>query len=193
MSNPTKPGQRPPSHPQDYEPDKSRPDVFDPALKHYAAAFVKGPTRFENAREASSFSDARARLLRQCLMGIGRSSADAQVVARGSAVLAHWYRREARPAKDIDLVVTPDTVAPGSREGTQLLKALKHAVTDALRRVFEEKKGMWKEDFDAGVFAPASAVDWRNFALEHPSLAQGNAETLRARLEKALQRRPQAS
>lgn len=303
MSKPTPPGPRVPRHPAAYEPDDSRPDVFDPALKHHPAAFIKGPHRFESDKEERGFRDTRARILRQCLAGIGRSTAGEQVVARGSAVLAQWYREQARPAKDIDLVVTPDTMGPSSDEGTQLLTNLTRAVTDALRMegfeldpaaipvdeiwtyeraegrritfpwswkgrirdsvqvdvvfnerllstlveltvdgvsllaaspeeslawkllwlsddmypqgkdlydavllaenvtlppgllrsVFKEKDGMWNDAFEAGVFPPASNVDWRNFALEHPSLAQGSAESLRARLEQALRRRPKVS
>ncbi|NBD08245.1 MULTISPECIES: nucleotidyl transferase AbiEii/AbiGii toxin family protein [Corallococcus] len=133
MSDPTKPVPLRRQHPAGYEHDDNRPDVFDPALKHHDSGYIKGPPRFEDAAEAARFREARARLLRRCLAGIGRAPVGAQVVARGSVVLALWYGERARPAKDIDLVVTPETVGPESSEGRQLMAELTRAVTDALR------------------------------------------------------------
>ncbi|WP_223645307.1 hypothetical protein [Corallococcus sp. EGB] len=57
-----------------------------------------------------------------------------------------------------------------------------------LRRVFESKQGRWQESFETRTFEPASRADWPNFVLEHPTLASGTLEELRARLEQALQR-----
>ncbi|NOK31941.1 nucleotidyl transferase AbiEii/AbiGii toxin family protein [Corallococcus exercitus] len=119
--------------PAGYERDDNRPDVFDPALKHHDAAFIKGPPRFEDPAEAARFREARARILRRCLAGIGRMPVGEQVVARGSVVLELWYGERARPAKDIDLVVTPAAVGPNSSEGQRLMAELTRAVTEALR------------------------------------------------------------
>ncbi|RKG68236.1 nucleotidyl transferase AbiEii/AbiGii toxin family protein [Corallococcus sp. CA054B] len=133
MSDPTKPVSPRRALPAGYERDDNRPDVFDPALKHHDAAFIKGPPRFEDPTEAARFREARARLLRRCLAGIGRGPVGEQLVARGSAVLELWYGGRARPAKDLDFVVTPASVSPTSREGMQLMADLTRAVTDALR------------------------------------------------------------
>ncbi|MBN8227746.1 nucleotidyl transferase AbiEii/AbiGii toxin family protein [Corallococcus macrosporus] len=132
MSGPTNPVKPPPHLPAGYERDDNRPDVFDPALKQHSAAFIKGPPRFTDPTEAARFREARARLLRRCLAGIGRQPVGAHVVARGSVVLALWYGEQARPAKDIDLVLTPATVKPDSSEGLRLMAELTRAVTDAL-------------------------------------------------------------
>ncbi|MFY2557846.1 nucleotidyl transferase AbiEii/AbiGii toxin family protein [Corallococcus terminator] len=133
MSGPTIPGRRHRGVPEGYEKDDNRPDVFDPALKQHPLAFIKGHPRFEDAEEEARFRAARARILRRCLAGIGRAPVGDRVVARGSVVLELWYGEQARPAKDIDLVVTPETVLPESSAGRHLLAGLTRAVTEALR------------------------------------------------------------
>lgn len=133
MSRPTIPVRPPRDVPAGYEPDDNRPDVFDPALKQYGAAFIKGPPRIEDPAEAARFREARSRLLRRCLVGIGRTPVGTQVVARGSAVLELWYGERARPAKDLDLVVAAEALKPDSKEGWQLMADLSRAVTEALR------------------------------------------------------------
>lgn len=299
MSTPTIPDRQRKGLPAGYEPDDNRPDVFDPALKHHPAAFIKGPPRFEDAAEEARFRTARARMLRWCLAGIGGAPVGDRVVVRGSVAMALWYGERARPAKDIDLVVTPESVHPESSEGRQLLAGLTRAVTDALRlegidlnpadipvdgiwtyeraegrrltfpwawegrvrdsiqvdvvfnerllsspiplavegvevraaspeeslawkllwlasdgwpqgkdlydavllaenvtlppgflrRVFAEKHGPWSDDYEAGMFEPASQVDWPNFVREHPALTQGSVAEFRARLERALSKK----
>ncbi|WP_342380406.1 nucleotidyl transferase AbiEii/AbiGii toxin family protein [Myxococcus stipitatus] len=284
--------------PKGFEQDARRTNVFDPALKHYGAAYVKAPPRFEDAEEAAAFRAARSRLLRTSLAAIGRSSVARQLVVRGSIALELWYGERARPAKDIDLVVTPETIGPESSEGQQLFTELRQAVTQALRdeglpvepesipvdaiwtyeraegrrltfpwtwrgrlrdtvqvdivfnermcaapvpltvegvtlrgaspaeslaskllwltndsypqgkdlfdavllaedvrlpaellrRVFAEKHGHWFDTYLTGEFTLDQEVDWANFALEHPTLAQGRAEEHWLRLKRALLR-----
>ncbi|AKQ68409.1 hypothetical protein A176_005321 [Myxococcus hansupus] len=285
--------------PKGYEPDSTRTDVFDPALRHHGRAFIKGPPRFEAPEEEARFKTARARVLRKCLAAIGHAPVGDRLVARGSAVLEVWYRERARPAKDLDVVVTPASVLPASEEGLRLLSDLTLAITDVLRlegtnldpatipvddiwtyeraegrrltfpwfwegrvrdtvqvdivfneplltaplaltvegvpvrvaskeeslawkllwladdsypqgkdlydavllaenaplppgllqRVFEAKDGAcWRDAFNQGELHSHTEVDWPNFALEHPTLAQGDVTSYWARLKAALLR-----
>ena len=286
--------------PKGYEPDSARADVFDPALRHHGRAFIKGPHCFEDPAEETRFKTARAQVLRRCLAAIGQAPMGDRLVARGSAVLEVWYGEHARPAKDLDVVVTPASVLPASDEGLRLLSDLARAITDVLRlegtnldpatipvddiwtyeraegrrltfpwfwegrvrdtvqvdivfneplltapvaltvegvpvrvaskeeslawkllwiaddgypqgkdlydavllaenaslppgllqRVFEAKdSACWREEFNQGEFQLHTHVDWENFALEHPALAQGDDTAYWARLKTALQRR----
>ncbi|GHG70618.1 nucleotidyl transferase AbiEii/AbiGii toxin family protein [Comamonas sp. JC664] len=285
--------------PKAYEPDSTRADVFDPALRHHGRAFIKGPPHFEDPAEEARFRTTRARVLRRCLAAIGHAPVGDRLVVRGSAVLEVWYGERARPAKDLDVVVTPASVGPNSHEGEKLLRDLAQAITDVLRvegtnldpaaipvdaiwtyeraegrrltfpwfwegrvrdsvqvdvvfneplltapialtvdavpvrvaskeeslawkllwladdgypqgkdlydavllaedtslppgllqRVFEAKSSdCWQDEFNQGEFHFHTRVDWPNFALEHPTLAQGDVDSYWARLKTALQR-----
>lgn len=133
MTRPDEPNYPRQRLPKGFEQDARRTNVFDPALKHYGAAFIKATPRFEDAEEEVAFRATRSRLLRRCLAAIGHASVADQLVVRGSIALELWYGPRARPAKDIDLIVTPESVGPESSEGQQLFTALREAITEALR------------------------------------------------------------
>src|SRR6185295_8653574 len=100
------------SYPAAYFRELRRQDVFDPALKHYPDAFVKGPLRdLEMARELEM---ARAPLLRRAVRAIAQSVREL-VVLRGSVALAAWFPGRARRPHDIDLIVRDPTCTPDDR------------------------------------------------------------------------------
>ncbi|QSQ17105.1 nucleotidyl transferase AbiEii/AbiGii toxin family protein [Myxococcus landrumensis] len=119
--------------PKGFEQDARRTNVFDPALKQYGAAYIKAAPRFDDVEEEAAFRAARSRLLRKSLLGIGRASVADRLVVRGSIALELWYGPRARPAKDIDLVITPETFGPTSSEGQRVISELRQAVAGALR------------------------------------------------------------
>jgi hypothetical protein len=123
----TKSPARPTGLPAGYCRDLSRPDVFDPALKHYRHAFVKGPSQQPHATRAE-----QSRLLRGCLHALARSPERDAFVLRGSMALESWFGERARYAHDIDLVVRDPTVTPDSPAAVELLEALMRSMRAAM-------------------------------------------------------------
>lgn len=117
------------SYPAAYADEPLRPDVFDPALKHYPRAFVKGPPR--DRAIARELETAHAQLLRRAVLAIAQSVSDL-VVLRGSIALAAWFPGRARRPHDIDLVVRDPTCTPGDHHAHHLVSALREAVQFAL-------------------------------------------------------------
>lgn len=120
----------PRDYPAGYAMDAQRPDVFDPALKHYPYAFVKGPP--PTGAEASELEEARALLLQRSLEGLSRSLARDAVVLRGGLTLAVWFPGRARRPHDIDLVVRNPAWEPTCAEADALLAEIRRAVRDSL-------------------------------------------------------------
>jgi hypothetical protein len=117
-------------YPTAYEKDGSRPDVFDPALKHRARAFVKGAPPAKDA--ASALERERSRLLHRCLEELAGSRVRDELVVRGSVTLERWFPGRARPAHDLDLVVRNPSVGPHSTHAPVLLGEVEEAVCKAL-------------------------------------------------------------
>jgi hypothetical protein len=120
-----------PSHPHGYVADESRADVFDPALKQHANAFVKASPRLDEARGAA-FRAAKAALLERCVYAIGQSEIVNDVVFRGSITLRSWFEARARDAKDIDLVVRDPSIAPSSDAAERILARLTTILVDVI-------------------------------------------------------------
>ncbi|MGE3629116.1 MAG: nucleotidyl transferase AbiEii/AbiGii toxin family protein [Sandaracinaceae bacterium] len=122
-----------PSHPKGYVADEARANVFDPALRQYLNAFVKGPPRFQDREQKRRFEAERSRMLRRILSVVAGSDALREhLVVRGSVALEHWFGEDARPARDIDFVVQPASWSPESTEAEQLLSALSRGVLTGL-------------------------------------------------------------
>jgi hypothetical protein len=121
---------KPLGYPAGYVVDPRRPDVFDPALKQYPHAFVKGPPTAGD--EARALDAARSELLWTCLNGLASSSVRDALVLRGSLTLEAWFPNRARRAHDIDFVVRDATSAPGSASAQALLFGIREAVCGAL-------------------------------------------------------------
>jgi hypothetical protein len=123
-------------YPAGYAPDEGAPDVFDPALKHYPRAYVKGtPTLSESAR--ASLLHEHSRAIEICVHALCGSPLRDHLVARGSATLAHWYGERARAAKDLDLVVVPETWLPTSEDASRLLAEVREVASSALAEHFD--------------------------------------------------------
>ena len=121
---------KPPGYPAGYVVEPRRPDVFDPALKQYPRAFVKGPPAAES--EARALDAARSGLLRTCLHGLASSSVRDALVLRGSLTLEAWFPDRARRAHDIDFVVRDAASAPDSASAQTLLTGIREAMCGAL-------------------------------------------------------------
>ncbi|MEP7119448.1 MAG: nucleotidyl transferase AbiEii/AbiGii toxin family protein [Byssovorax sp.] len=119
-----------PGYPAAYTADARRPDVFDPALKHYLRAFVKGPPSAGN--EAQALAAARSRLQERSLHALARSPARDLIVLRGSTTLEAWFPDRARRAHDIDLVVRKAEWDPDCPAAETLLSEIRRVVGDAL-------------------------------------------------------------
>lgn len=123
-------GQRRQEPPAGYVADPRRPDVFDPALKHYDNGFVKGrPTDPAVARE---LEERRAPLLMSTLAALSRSPLRDQIVLRGGLTLSTWFPDAARRAHDIDLVVRDPKCGPDSTQAALLLTSIREAAYGAL-------------------------------------------------------------
>ncbi len=118
------PVQAPSGYPAGYVADPRRPDIFDPALRHYPRAFVKGLPL--DGAEAAALRDARSRVLWTALRGL--APVRDLVVVRGSMTLESWFPGRARRAHDIDLVVRDATLAPGAAAAQALLSSLSAAL-----------------------------------------------------------------
>lgn len=119
-----------PGYPAAYTTDAHRPDVFDPALKHYPHAFIKGPPSAGD--EAQALAAARTRLQDRSLHALARSPVRDLIVLRGSTTLEAWFPGRARRAHDIDLVVRNAEWDPDCPAAGALLSEIRRAVGDAL-------------------------------------------------------------
>jgi hypothetical protein len=117
-------------YPAGYVAHDGRPNVFDPALKQYRFAYVKGPPADSN--EAAALVAVQSRLLRRSLDAIARSSLRDLLVLRGSLTLEAWFPDRARRARDMDLVVRDSACEPGGPAADSLISRLAATVADAL-------------------------------------------------------------
>src|SRR5438105_3419143 len=120
-------------YPAAYVADPQRPDVFDPALKHYRRAFVKGPPK--DAANARRLTDARSLLLRRTARALARSPLADVFVLRGSFTLWSWFGGRARRPRDLDLVVRDAALAPDGPGADALLARVAGNAVDALAGV----------------------------------------------------------
>jgi hypothetical protein len=110
--------------------DPDRADVFDPALKQYREAFIKGPPRDSDV--ACRLAETRSSLLRASLVALACSVVRDALVLRGSLTLEAWFGRRARRAKDMDLVVRDPSCPPDGDVATGILLGVADAVRAAL-------------------------------------------------------------
>ena len=104
--------------------------MFDPALKHYPRAFVKGP--LADDLEARALEDARSRVLQQSLHALATAPVRDALVLRGSLTLEAWFPDRARRAHDLDFVVRDAALAPDDAPAAALLAGIRRAVRGAL-------------------------------------------------------------
>lgn len=127
--------------PLGYVEDPTRPDVFDPALRHYPHGFVKGTPGPAGTDAQHTYAALRHRALDEALVAIATSRRSADYVLRGSVALSRWFPDSARPPKDIDMVLASKTVTPA----------------DA-RPQIEELCAVIYERLDACGFAPTTPI-----------------------------------
>src|SRR5262245_41686079 len=126
----------PRDYPPGYAPGSSAPDVFDPALRHHVAAFVKGAPNTLPETDQAQLRRETTRAIDICVRALADSPLRDHLVARGSVTLAHWYGRHARPAKDLDFVVRPSIWKPNEREASKLLSDVREIAESTLGRHF---------------------------------------------------------
>lgn len=133
-------------------PVTGRPQVFDPALKHFQHGLLPDEPPFETPDELASWRALQRHVMSHVLGAIADSPAGAQLVLRGSALLCAWFPETARPPKDLDFVVVPDTLSISDPEAARLLDSVVTAVTARacegveLRRDDVAQDGIWTYD-----------------------------------------------
>ncbi|MYS11533.1 nucleotidyl transferase AbiEii/AbiGii toxin family protein, partial [Streptomyces sp. SID6041] len=83
--------------------------VFDPALKHFAEAFRPADGVVEEPELRARWQTARRAALELVLAAVAGSPWADSLVLRGSMLMGAWFGDSARPPKDIDFVVVPET------------------------------------------------------------------------------------
>jgi hypothetical protein len=87
--------------------DVTQLSVFDPALKHYNAAYRAADPRFADAEVSRQWHAARRTAIDVILGAISASSYADSLVLRGSILLRAWFGQAAREPGDLDFVVVP--------------------------------------------------------------------------------------
>jgi predicted nucleotidyltransferase component of viral defense system len=101
----------------------NRPLVFDPALCPLNAQRAAEP-RFESDEDAGHWNRLRVRVMHHLLETISKSPCGQNLVLRGSTVLAAWFGDQARSPRDLDWVVTPDSMKFKSSSANSLIQSL---------------------------------------------------------------------
>ncbi|WP_051717473.1 nucleotidyl transferase AbiEii/AbiGii toxin family protein [Streptomyces sp. NRRL F-5727] len=83
--------------------------VFDPALKHFAEAFRPTDDVVADPELRARWQEARRSALDLVLAAVAGSAWADSLVLRGSMLMSAWFGEAARPPKDIDFVVVPET------------------------------------------------------------------------------------
>ncbi|MFJ3904726.1 nucleotidyl transferase AbiEii/AbiGii toxin family protein [Streptomyces sp. NPDC090025] len=106
---------------------------FDPALKHFDAAY--GPTDGVVTDPAlrARWQTARRHALDLVLAAVAKSPWADALVLRGSMLMSAWFGAAARPPKDIDFVVVPDTWRIDEPRTEQLLDGIARAAEQEAR------------------------------------------------------------
>lgn len=129
-----------------------RPEVFDPALKHFRVGLLPDEPRFKTAEELAAWRALQRHVMSHVLSSIADSPAAPHLVLRGSALMCAWFPEAARPPKDLDFVVIPETLSISEPRATELLRAVADAVTSRpcegveLRRDEVARDEIWTYD-----------------------------------------------
>lgn len=99
----------------------NRPEVFDPALKHFPWGYRAGEPQFDTLTEAQKWHQLRELVLHMILKSVQDSKYADHLILRGSTTLRSWLGDRARPPGDIDWVVTPASWQLNDRESRQLI------------------------------------------------------------------------
>lgn len=85
-----------------------RPQVFEPALKHFPRAFRLGDPLFQDPEIKRQWLNARLKVIEHLLQMISSSRWNEHLVLRGSLLLKAWLGEVAREPGDVDWVFRPD-------------------------------------------------------------------------------------
>jgi hypothetical protein len=102
------------------DPRLSRPEVFDPSLRHFRHGMRLGEPTFADAKLAAKWRRARRHVMDHLLRIVVESPWRGNLVLRGSLVLSAWFAERAREPGDIDWVVQPHTALISQPLATQL-------------------------------------------------------------------------
>ncbi|NML54608.1 nucleotidyl transferase AbiEii/AbiGii toxin family protein [Streptomyces sp. R302] len=86
-----------------------RHHAFDPALMHFREAFRPTDDVIEDPELRARWQAARRSALDLVLAAVAGSAWADSLVLRGSMLMSAWFGEAARPPKDIDFVVVPET------------------------------------------------------------------------------------
>jgi hypothetical protein len=133
-------------------PAVGRPKVFDPALKHFRTGLLPDDPPFRTADEIAHWRAQQRHVMGHVLSAIAECPAASQLVLRGSALLCAWFPETARPPKDLDFVVVPETLSISDRRAVELLESVVTAVASrecegiTLRRDDVAQDRIWTYD-----------------------------------------------
>lgn len=101
-----------------------RPDIFDPALKHYVRAFRPGEPVFADGGDRRRWYEARASVIDHVLRTVAASPWREHLLLRGSVLLHASFGEKARTPGDIDWVVLPEQLKSNGAQADAMLKGL---------------------------------------------------------------------
>ena len=101
-----------------------RVDIFDPALKQYERAFRQGDPVLDDMDAQSRWETVRDAAMAHMLRIIESSPWKTNLVLRGSLLLKAWLGNDARPPKDIDWVVIPQSMTTTSEEARDMMDGI---------------------------------------------------------------------
>jgi hypothetical protein len=107
-----------------------RPQVFEPALKHYSYAFRRGDPVFQDRQSGKRWSDIRLQVLHHVVQLVVGSRWNYHLVLRGSLLLRTWLGEAARDPGDIDWVFIPPNVGLDHTISRQLFDELIQLVVE---------------------------------------------------------------
>ena len=105
-----------------------RPQIFDPALKHYSRAFRPGDPTFASPEAAARWHASRRLATDHVLRALAASPWGEYLVLRGSRLMKAWFGDAAREPGDLDYVVTAAGAKPADPWAAKLLSGVAAAV-----------------------------------------------------------------
>lgn len=110
--------------------DRSRVEIFEPALRQHSRAFRLSDPAFQNREQETAWRDAQSRAMYEVARRVSESPWAEHLVLRGSLLLETWLGEHARRAGDIDWVYQPEWTQLNNRPATELFAGLQGLVAD---------------------------------------------------------------
>lgn len=107
-----------------------RPQLFEPALKHFPRAFRLGDPLFQDPEIRHQWLNARMQVIDHLLQMINGSHWNEHLVLRGSLLLKAWLGDVAREPGDIDWVFRPENITLKNPLSGQLFDGLIQMVSE---------------------------------------------------------------